>query len=137
MRRPVAPGCRIPANLPSQWHLRPTSPPCPRNNRALQPGHEPYAWPLKMSEQPAPIDCTIHDHLEVACLFAYSLEVRTRDGGKLTGRAADTRTVAGGQEFLVLATESGETDISMHEIAEVTVLTPGARFRHLTFPDPA
>lgn len=80
-----------------------------------------------------PIDCTLHDHLEIACTYGYILDVKRRDGRLQQGRAIDTRTAPGGIEYLVLATDSGRTEVAMHEITFVTVRTPGACFQELNF----
>lgn len=78
------------------------------------------------------ISCEMHDYLEVACLYRYELTVTLIDGAVIRGRARTTRTTKG-VEMLLLDTDSGERGIGMHELAEITVLTPDARFSKLRF----
>ncbi len=80
-----------------------------------------------------PIDCALHDHVEIACLFRYDLEVELRDGRRVRGRARTTRTGADKLEVLVL---DGGQDIRLDRIARLRVLTPNARFDVVDFGEP-
>ncbi len=83
--------------------------------------------------QPPPIDCALHDHIELACLYRYGLAIHLRDGGRVTGQATTTRTDADKREYLVLTRGGIRLDVPLHEISAIDVLTPGARFASLTF----
>lgn len=84
--------------------------------------------------RPTPIDCNLHDHIEVACLYRYDLEIRLRDGACVAGRAGTTRTGSDKTEYLVLDSGGKQFDVPMHEIAVIDVMTRGARFASLQFP---
>ncbi len=84
-----------------------------------------------------PISCALHDHLEIACLFGYELDVvQENDGSAHAGRAVTTRTAVGGVEYLVLTAATGKVEIPMHKIDTVKVRTQEARFSELTFDAP-
>ena len=85
-----------------------------------------------MVRQEGTISCELHDHIEVACLFGYELDVTLVDGSHVRGRASTTKTALG-SESLVLENRSGKCDIPLHEILTISVLTPGARFQELQF----
>ena len=80
------------------------------------------------------IRCDLHDQLEVACLYRYTVEVATSDGNLLSGTATTTRTDADKSEHLVLTAAGKLQDVPMHEIVHVRVTTPGARFAEIVFP---
>lgn len=82
-----------------------------------------------MSQQRT-ISCDLHDHIEVACLFGYELDVTMVDGSNVRGRARTTKTALGA-ESLVIETRSGERDLLLYEVVTISVLTPGARFQKL------
>lgn len=79
-----------------------------------------------------PIDCTLHDYLEVACLFGYELEVLQKSGAVVIGNAVTTRTAAG-EEFLELKAGAHTVEVPMHEINKVLVRTLDAQFTELKF----
>ncbi len=84
---------------------------------------------------PTPISCDIHDHLELACMRGYELEIQLHDGSLVTGRATTTRTSPEKVEYLVVTADNQPQDVPMHEMARLRVLTPGASFQTLTFTD--
>jgi Rho-binding antiterminator len=81
------------------------------------------------------ISCAAHDHLEVACLFAYCLKVELNDGSTVIGRAITTR-ISEHQEFLVINREGKETSLPLKGIVRIRCLTEGARFTVVEFNEP-
>ena len=81
---------------------------------------------------PTPIACEVHDHIEVACLYRYELEVRLRDGTTVAGRALTTRTLRDKTEQLLLGTMADATAVPLLDIVRIDVTTPGAKFSSLT-----
>lgn len=79
-----------------------------------------------------PISCDLHDYVEMACLYRYRVRVTQRDGKSLTATAANTRTESG-VDYLVLKNGTQASEISMHDIAVLTVLTPNAKFSTIHF----
>lgn len=79
-----------------------------------------------------PIDCTLHDHLEAACLFGYELEVLQKSGAVVFGSAQTTRTAAG-MEYLVLKAGGDKLEVPMHDIDKASVRTLNAIFTELAF----
>lgn len=79
-----------------------------------------------------PIDCGDYDMLEIACLDAYTVVVRTADR-VVTGVAAGLQT-SNSEEFLQLRTAEGtEETVRIDHIRTLTVLTRPARFEQHTF----
>ncbi|MEO0345584.1 MAG: Rho-binding antiterminator [Pseudomonadota bacterium] len=81
---------------------------------------------------PTPIACDLHDHIEVACLYRYELEVHLANSSTVTGRALTTQTWPDKTEHLVLGTSEDSKSVSLHEIRRIDVTTPGARFTSLS-----
>lgn len=67
-----------------------------------------------------PIDCGVHDRIELACLRRYRLRVRT-DDGVVEGRALTTET-DNKQEWLVLEQDGGQTRIRLDRIRDFAPL---------------
>ena len=80
-----------------------------------------------------PIDCTLHDHLEITCLFHYDIRLTMKDGTSVEGRAVTTHTLGDKTELLELASVDGTQQVVMNEISYLEVLTPGARFAAVDF----
>ncbi len=80
-----------------------------------------------------PISCELHDHLELACVFRYVLDVQQKDGTSQIGCAVTTRTDSNSGEHLVLTGAAGEFEVPLLEINSIIVQTPGARFSKLVF----
>ncbi|TSE32903.1 MULTISPECIES: Rho-binding antiterminator [Tepidimonas] len=75
-----------------------------------------------------PIDCHLHDYLEIACLYRYRLLLELVDGGRLEADAISTETRPSKEEFLLVASESGQQALRLDLLLAITPLTPGARF---------
>ncbi len=82
---------------------------------------------------PARIDCTLHDYLEMACMFHYDVRVTLDDQSVVTGQAVTTSTESDKSEVLRLAGIHGPIAIRMDAIAYLEVLTENARFRSVDF----
>lgn len=79
-----------------------------------------------------PIDCRLHDHIEIACLHRYRLRIRTDDDRIVVGKAVTTETSAAKAEYLIL--EDGQR-LRLDRIVQIEPLAQGAafgvvRFRH-------
>ncbi len=78
-----------------------------------------------------PIECDLHDALEIACLHHALLQVELRDGSRFVARARTTVSTAEKEEFLLLDAPDGERRIRLDHLHAVTTLAadgkPGAR----------
>ena len=81
-----------------------------------------------------PIDCELHDSLEVACLYRYKMLVTLVSGTTLRGYAVTTTTQPDKTEMLVLRTEAGDQNVPMHLLRSIEIETKGAKFKSLAFP---
>lgn len=78
-----------------------------------------------------PLDCDLHDYVEIACLYRYRLQVTLLDGNIVEAEAVTTRTNPDKQEFLVLDQDSRELNIRLDQIRTIQVLTPSAKFERV------
>ena len=75
-----------------------------------------------------PLDCDLHDLLEIACLYRYLVRVELVDGGGFEARALTTHTSAEKEEFFVLELEDDRCEVRLDRLQAITPLEPGARF---------
>lgn len=78
-----------------------------------------------------PIECDLHDVLEIACLHHALLQVELRDGSRFVARARTTVSTADKEEFLLLDAADGERRVRLDQLHAVATVvadgTPGAR----------
>ena len=78
-----------------------------------------------------PLDCDLHDVLEIACLHRALLQVELRDGSRFVARARTTVSTADKEEFLLLDAPEGERRIRLDQLHAVATVgadgQPGAR----------
>jgi Rho-binding antiterminator len=83
-----------------------------------------------------PISCADYETLEMACLDGYAVELTTRDGRTVVGKALDLE-VRPPEEFFVVLHDDGSTeDIRVDRIRYMTVLSRPCRFDDHTFARP-
>jgi Rho-binding antiterminator len=75
-----------------------------------------------------PLNCDLHDYLEIACLYGYTLDIELIDGQRLTARALTTRTAPTREEFLDLDTADGRRAIRLDQLLAITPQEDDARF---------
>jgi Rho-binding antiterminator len=80
-----------------------------------------------------PLDCDLHDYLEIACLRGYRLHVELIDGESLTAKALTTRTSSDKEEFLRVETANGQQEIRLDQLLAVTPLDDHAQFGRVVF----
>ena len=77
--------------------------------------------------------CHIYDHLELACLFHYHVEIHTRDSLQVIGQAFDVKSQENKTEVLVLKQQGQTLCIPLLNIKCLKVLTENASFQCLSF----
>lgn len=75
-----------------------------------------------------PMNCDLHDYLEIACLRGYRLDVELIDGWRLVAKALTTRTSSTKEEFLCVQTVDGQQEIRLDQLLAVTPLDDNAQF---------
>ncbi|MHA6790735.1 Rho-binding antiterminator [Pseudomonas bijieensis] len=75
-----------------------------------------------------PLHCDLHDYLEIACLFGYTLDIELTDGQRLTARAITTRTACTREEFLEVETAHARLEIRLDHLLAITPRDNNARF---------
>ncbi|MEK1904722.1 MAG: Rho-binding antiterminator [Pseudomonas sp.] len=75
-----------------------------------------------------PLDCDLHDYLEIACLYDYRLRVEQVDGVAFDAQALTTRTTAAKEEFLVLLRDDGPAEVRLDQLLAITPLNANSRF---------
>lgn len=80
-----------------------------------------------------PISCGDYEIFEIACMDGYEVELSTRDGRTVTGKALDL-SVRSPAEFLVIGHVDGTTeDVRVDQIRYMAVLSRPCRFEDHTF----
>ncbi|AHL32338.1 transcriptional antiterminator [Pseudomonas brassicacearum] len=74
------------------------------------------------------LNCDLHDYLEIACLYGYTLDIELTDGQRLTARAITTRTARTWEEFLDVKTAEGRLEIRLDQLLAITPQEQNARF---------
>lgn len=75
-----------------------------------------------------PLNCDLHDFLEIACMHGYRLQVELIEGPGFVARALDTRTAPSKEEFLIVQSESARQEIRLDQLLAITPLDSGASF---------
>ena len=78
-----------------------------------------------------PLNCDLHDYLEIACMRGYRLLVEPLEGPSFEARALDTRTTASKEEFLVLQTNAGRHEVRLDHLRAITPLDSNATFNRI------
>jgi Rho-binding antiterminator len=82
-----------------------------------------------------PLNCDLHDYLEIACLRGYRLDVELKDGARLQAKALTTRTASSKEEFLCLETADGQQEVRLDQLLAITPLDANAQFGRVVFSD--
>jgi transcriptional antiterminator Rof (Rho-off) len=80
-----------------------------------------------------PISCGDYEAFEIACMDGYHVELTTRDGRKVVGKAVDL-AVRPPEEFLVIRHDDGTSEeIRVDHVGYMAVLSRPRRFDDHTF----
>lgn len=82
-----------------------------------------------------PLHCDLHDFLEIACLYGYTLDIELTDGQCPTARAIITQTASTREEFLEVETTDGRQEIRLDQLSEITPLDKNAKFGRVVLGD--
>ncbi|WP_230326327.1 Rho-binding antiterminator [Citrobacter sp. Res13-Sevr-PEB04-36] len=85
------------------------------------------------AEKYHPVDCDLHDYLEIACLYRYMLRIELTDGTVFDARAVTTRTTIEKEEYLVVERQANSQNIRLDCLSAITALTAGAKFSTVLF----
>jgi len=80
-----------------------------------------------------PLNCDLHDFLEIACMRGYLLDVELIDGQRLIARAVTTRTSDTKEEFMVFEQDGRQWELRLDQLAAITPLDDNADFRRIAF----
>lgn len=75
-----------------------------------------------------PLNCDLHDYLEIACLRGYQLNIELVDGQRLMARAVTTRTSSDKAEFLVIEQQGAQQEIRLDQLLAITPQEANAEF---------
>ncbi|UUT22918.1 Rho-binding antiterminator [Pseudomonas sp. T8] len=77
-----------------------------------------------------PLNCDLHDYLEIACMHQYDLHIELLQGPGFVARALTTRTAPSKEEFLVLENEEGQgvAEVRLDQLLAITPLDSNASF---------
>ncbi len=80
-----------------------------------------------------PISCQLHDYIEIACLYGYSISLTLKQGQNIEGKALTTETSADRQELLVIQSDIIQRKINLTEIKSMRALTQNPNFTEIHF----
>ncbi|OLF51925.1 Rho-binding antiterminator [Pseudomonas chlororaphis] len=83
-----------------------------------------------------PLDCDLHDYLEIACMHGYRLRVELIDGSRFEAVGSTTRTDASGEEFFCLAGAEGPIDVRLDQLLAITPLDAQRSFGRIVLNGP-
>lgn len=79
------------------------------------------------------IDCELHDHIEVACMYGYQVRLVLKNQQVVEGKAKDLVTTAEKREFMIVGNEQGPEQVELIQLERMQVLTTGALFKEIVF----
>ena len=81
-----------------------------------------------------PLNCDLHDYLEIACMHGYDLQVELTDGSTYVAKALTTRTATSKEEFLVLGNHDGlqTVEVRLDHLLAITPIDAHASFGRVT-----
>ena len=82
-----------------------------------------------------PLNCDLHDFLEIACLRGYVLNVEQIDGQRLIARAVTTRTASSKEEFMVFEQDGHTVELRLDQLLAITPLDDHAEFGRIVFSE--
>ncbi|SFW61796.1 transcriptional antiterminator, Rof [Pseudomonas sp. NFACC19-2] len=82
-----------------------------------------------------PLNCDLHDYLEIACMHGYRLLIERLEGPSFEARALTTRTTASKEEFLVVQGDTGQQELRLDQLLAITPLNTGASFGRIVLAD--
>jgi Rho-binding antiterminator len=82
-----------------------------------------------------PLNCDLHDFLEIACMREYKLDVELIDGQRLIARALTTRTSETKEEFMVFELDGNRHEIRLDQLAAITPLDDNADFGRIALTE--
>lgn len=82
-----------------------------------------------------PLNCDLHDYLEIACMHGYRLLIERLEGPSFEAKALTTRTTANKEEFLVVQGETGQQELRLDWLLAITPLDTGASFGRIVLAD--
>lgn len=77
------------------------------------------------------ISCELHDHIEIVCLYRYSVKLTLKSGAEVEGIALDIRRNAQREECLVL--NHNDNLIVLEHIKKMEVLVENPHFKEVFF----
>ena len=82
-----------------------------------------------------PLDCDLHDYLEIACMHHYLLHIELIDGTTLDAQAVTTRTTHDKEEFFSVQISDGRRDIRLDQLLAITPLGDTVSFGRIVLAD--
>lgn len=80
-----------------------------------------------------PLNCDLHDYLEIACMHQYNLRVELLDGSDYVAKALTTRTATSKEEYLQLDKNDGVlVEVRLDQLLAITPLNSNASFGRIS-----
>jgi len=82
-----------------------------------------------------PLDCDLHDYLEIACMFGYQVELKLVNGLIYAGKPITTGINKARLEYLLFEVSAPlqKKKLLLSELKSMKVLTENAQFENVSF----
>ena len=80
-----------------------------------------------------PIDCDLHDYIEIACMKGYTVKLELADKRELIAQAQTTQTNRDKSEELIVNDAGQQQRIQLDQIVAMTPLDHNAEFGRIVF----
>lgn len=79
------------------------------------------------------INCEQHDHVEVACMFNYPVQLFMKSGEVIEGIALDTKLNDNKRECIKINQEGSDLLVELDEVTKMAVSVENPHFKEVTF----
>ncbi|NOX28386.1 MAG: transcriptional antiterminator [Gammaproteobacteria bacterium] len=88
-----------------------------------------------MTDSYEPINCSLHDYIEIACLKQYQVRLELVDSSNIVAVAESTETRSDKSEWLILRDGELRHSVRLDNIVAFTPLTENADFGRIVLRD--
>ena len=79
------------------------------------------------------ISCAVHDYVEIACMYHFTVKLVLKNGQTVEGKAVQTVINECKEECVVLDTETGNKEIVLEQIISMGAVTKNPHFEKIDF----
>lgn len=81
------------------------------------------------------ISCAVHDYVEIACMYRFTVKLTLKNGQTIEGKAVQTVINESKEECVVLDIETGNKEIVLEQLVSMEAVTKNPHFEKIDFGD--